>query len=94
MLSGVSRQGFSEGFTLWREMAVADVGNGRSMTARGAELGCYTDVEDETVLALPTGVVTVEGALLAIHGILVAWASSDLAVLPAVPGSDDDDGSL
>ena len=59
----------------------------RSMTAHNGELGCFTEVHSETVLALPTGVVTVKGAMLAMHGILVAWASSDLTVLPAMPGS-------
>lgn len=28
-----------------------------------------------------------KGAMLAMHGILVAWASSDLSLLPAIPGS-------
>ena len=57
------------------------------MTAHNGELGCFTEVHSETVLALLTGVVTVKGAMLAMHGILVAWASSDLTVLPAMPGS-------
>jgi len=56
------------------------------MTAHNGELGCFTEVHSETILALPTGVVTVKGAMLAMHGILVAWASSDLTVLPAMPG--------
>jgi hypothetical protein len=50
-------------------------------------MGCFTEVHGETVLALPTGVVTVKDAMLAMHGVLVAWASSDLTVLPAMPGS-------
>lgn len=57
------------------------------MTAHNGEMGCFTEVDDETVLALPTGVITVKGAMLAMHGVLVAWASSDLSVLPAMPGS-------
>lgn len=57
------------------------------MTAHGEELGCYTEVDSATVLALPTGVVTVEDAMLAIHGVLVAWASSDLSILQAMPAS-------
>lgn len=59
----------------------------RSMTAHNGELGCFMEIHSETVLALPTGVVTVRGAMLAMHGILVEWASKDLSVLPAMPGS-------
>lgn len=59
----------------------------RSMTAHNGELGCFAEIHSETVLALPTGVVTVKGAMLAMHGILVEWASNDLFVLPAMPGS-------
>jgi hypothetical protein len=56
------------------------------MTAHDGELGCYSEVNSAT-LALPTGVVTVQSAVLAIHGVLVMWASSDLSVLPAMPAS-------
>ena len=57
------------------------------MTAHNGELGCFAEIHSETVLALPTGIVTVKGAMLAKHGILVEWASNDLSVLPAMPGS-------
>lgn len=57
------------------------------MTAHHGEMGCFTQVDEETVLALPTGVVTVKSVMLAMHGVLVAWASSDSSVLPAMPGS-------
>ena len=62
-------------------------GLSRSRTAHHGELGCFTEVHSETVLALPTEFATVKDAMLAMHGILVAWASSDLSVLPAMPGS-------
>lgn len=57
------------------------------MTAHHDEMGCFMEVHSETALALPTGVVTVKGAMLAMHGILVEWASSDSSVLPAMPSS-------
>lgn len=57
------------------------------MTAHDGEMGCFMEVNEETVLALPTEVVTVKNIMLAMHGVLVACASSDLSVLPAMPGS-------
>lgn len=64
------------------------------MTAHNGELGCFTEVDQETLLALPTGVVTVKSVMLAMHGVLVAWASSDLPLLPAVPGSSPATNSI
>lgn len=59
------------------------------MTAHGGgELGCFTQARSKTALALPTGgVVAVQNVMLGVHGVLVAWASSDLSMLPAMPAS-------
>lgn len=51
------------------------------MTAHGGgELGCFTHVDSPTSLALPTGGTIVQDVMLGVHGVFVAWASSDSLV--------------
>lgn len=51
------------------------------MTAHGSgELGCFTHVDHPTSLVLPTGDTIVQDVVLGVHGIFVAWASSDSLV--------------
>lgn len=48
------------------------------MTAHGSgELGCFTHVDSPTSLALPTEGTIVQDVVLGVHGVFVAWASSD-----------------
>jgi hypothetical protein len=56
------------------------------MTARDGELGCFSEVTTETLLALPTGASMVRNVMLAVHGVYVAWAERDLSILPAQAG--------
>jgi hypothetical protein len=56
------------------------------MTAHSGDLGCFSEVSTETVLAAPGGDVKVRNVVLAAHGVYVAWAERDLSILPARAG--------
>ncbi|KAM0715708.1 hypothetical protein Q7P37_009208 [Cladosporium fusiforme] len=55
-----------------------------AMTARDGEMGCYSQVDGETTIVVPTGSIVVQDVLLAVHGILVAWDEDDASLFDGV----------